>query len=915
MFAPTRTASVAFAAPRVCDVAPARYADDGAAFRRRCRGIASATRLHRESTVINNGWRAVACFLAAVFAHGTARAQAVAWTAPIEAYTNVESFLLDTATAPDGATAMLLQGRGSREDLRVVLYAAAAAAVWQAAFPPDCRSPTATGYGHRAALAFGADGDVYVAANSGFSAAQCVLRLARADGALVWRHHEARGDAQPLRGYGALAFDPAGNVLVAGERDGGAGVRLTRLDGSTGAMQWFYEPAAGTGQTFGAGYGLAVDALGNAHLVAATRPVEAPFTGSVVVAVRVDDAGVATWRQVLSPNVPTGICADMNAPAVALLDGATLVVGANCTNVMVEPAQRQFVSRLDAATGGVAWLREGAGGLSAVFAGPAGELVATGAFDETSGVRRFDPVSGSPLWTAGPAYPGLHFVGNGKALLAFVTSTSTAVDSLRTRELDLAAGTLGSETILDDGVYLRGWALTGNAAKASVVRIASRVVPGSWPAQTVATTIYTGTTAGTTSSAPVLSTRHTAYATPWRRAIAVAGTHVVSAANVPEGQFAAAAGAILVKRDTVTGAERWRRVYDRDSPHTSSINGVAGLPGGDIAFIGSPDVLTLLDGADGQTRWRLPMPAAYRRVDVIEADPAGDLVVLAWGSNVEKTWIAKYAAADGTERWRVELPPGGAYASQNGQVRFAANGDVFVVSFRNDAQQQPHFYAAKLRGTDGGTLWRTEFDTAVPNAQTVDAATLGVDLVVAGFRGEAAWSARLDGANGSVRWSVEHAALQRASRVLVDADGGIVLTAGYATPSSTHGWRIARLAAADGALAWYRELPLLPTIDAIFDLAQAPDGTLLFSGDCATTALCIAGVSPQDGTDRWWFSQPLVGGSTGTRIVQGLAFDARGNLVVNAYANTASTPDDGVTAAQMRVLGPWSQDLFADGFE
>lgn len=869
---------------------------------------------------MKSGWlNLFAWLLAAALPAGAVRAQTVAWLAPIEAYAHVEAYLLGAATAPDGATAALIQAKGSREDLRVVLYDAGAVASWQAPFPPECRSPYDDGYGYDSAIAFGADGDLYVAANSGFSAAQCVLRLARADGRMVWRHHETRGDGVPLSGYGALVFDPAGNVLVAGARDGGAGVRLTRLDGATGAVQWTYEPVAGEGFRFGYGYGLAIDSLGNAYLAAASNPVDPPFIGSVVVAVRVDTAGAEAWRHALPTTDITGTsCYGVNAPAVTLLDDTALVVGANCLNNLADPAWRQFVLRLRAADGGIAWRREDGGSLVALSAGPARELIATGAFDGASGTRRFDPVSGVPLWTAGPAYPSLHFVGQGKALLAYLTTADDGYSSLRTSELDLAAGTSGTETVVVESSHSLGWRLSGRGTRASVVGAVSRAVAGaSWAASTIDVTAYAGTIASASSSAPPLSMRQTQYATPWRRATVVAGQSAVTAANLPHGQFNTAAGAIVVKRDTLTGRERWRRVYERDSPRTSAIYGVAGLPGGDIALIGSPDLLVRLDGASGNERWRVPKPAAYNRADVIGVDAVGDLVVLVWGNGSGKIYVAKYAAADGAERWRVQLPAASAYASQNGQLRFAPNGDVFVVSFGEDGSQPPRFYAARLRAADGAIVWRTELHTALPGAQVVDAATTdGADLIVAGFRGAAAWAARLNGTSGGVHWSVEHAALQRVSRVFVDADGGIVMTAGYATSSATHGWRIARLAADNGAVTWYRELPRGPTVDAIFDLAQAPDGTLLFSGECdGSTALCIAGLAPQDGADRWWFSRPLVGGSTGTRIVQDLAFDARGNLVVGAYANTAATRDDDVTAAQMRILGPWSQDLFADGFD
>jgi hypothetical protein len=865
--------------------------------------------------MINTCWRAAACLVAAAVAHDAARAQAVAWTAPIEAYSNVEAALLDTATAPDGATAVLLQAGGSREELRVVLYDAGAAVRWQATFPPDCR-PSRDSGGGASEIAFGADGDVYVAANSGFSDVQCTMRVARADGRIVWRHRDVPDNTPMalLHGYDTLAFDPAGNVLVAGERNRGALVRLTQLDGATGALRWSHDLTTPAGARFDGAYRLVTDAAGNAYVAWAYSRRNPAGIGGVVVA-RVDASGIETWQQTLPGYADLTLrCEQMRYTALALVAETTLMVGSNCADISLQPTGRRMLARLRAADGAIVWRQESDGHLNSLTAGPAGELFAVIRTNEPYvGLGRLDPMTGAVLWKIDGSVPRLHYLGNGKALQLDAQPSGQGL-SLSTSELDLATGVAGAATVVEAEVpYESTWALSGNGAHASVVRVVARTVQGWRTRQTVDVTAYVGTAAGAGSSAPTRAIRHAQFPLVWRRAIAVAGNGVISAAIHPIGQFDFADGAIVVKRDTMTGRERWRRVYDRDSAQTWSIKGVAGLPGGDVAFIGSADLMVRLDGATGVERWRVPMPDAYSDVNVIGADPAGDLVVLAVGK-AQETWIAKHAAADGAERWRVELPSGGTYAAQNGQVRFAANGDVFVVSFREVVQWQPHYYAARLRGSDGVTLWHTEFDAALPNAKAVDAATIaGTDLVIAGSRGEAAWAARLDGASGSVRWSVEHAALQRASRVLVDADGGIVLTTN--STSRIRGWRIARLAADDGALAWYRELPLGPTRDSIFDLAQAPDGTLLFSGECQTTALCITGLSPHDGTDRWSYSQPLTGGNEATRIVKDLAFDARGNLVVNAYANTASTPDDGVTAAQMRILGPWSQDLFTDGFD
>ncbi|MDC8014328.1 PQQ-binding-like beta-propeller repeat protein [Tahibacter soli] len=392
--------------------------------------------------------------------------------------------------------------------------------------------------------------------------------------------------------------------------------------------------------------------------------------------------------------------------------------------------------------------------------------------------------------------------------------------------------------------------------------------------------------------------------------------------HVPSG-YDPERGVAVVKRDAVTGAERWRRVFPPSSTSIGNAFAIAALPGGDVAVTGQADYLTRLDGATGNTVWSKPMPLARYYARAMSVDSGGNLVTganqVSDASSVT-TYVAKRAGADGSLLWETQLTPGGQF-SVNLFVFAASDDDVLVVSGHAPllpAPVTPHYYAARLDSATGAVLWRTELDQAFfTGADPADVAlTADGDLVFGGNRaGLQAWIGRIDGDTGTPQWLVNHAGLQAVTDLAVTSDGDVVAAGGETYASATTGWAVARFAAADGAATWFRQLPLNPTRGRGKVIGIAPDGTVLLTGSCAVKSLCIAGVSPLDGADRWWYEQNYPTAADDFFYLPEAVFDADGALIVSVALPSANVTGGVSTVTQQRLIGPWVDAVFKDGFE
>lgn len=451
--------------------------------------------------------------------------------------------------------------------------------------------------------------------------------------------------------------------------------------------------------------------------------------------------------------------------------------------------------------------------------------------------------------------------------------------------------------------------------RAALAAIAALTASAAATAQTAWTqrTEYCAAAGNCPGTAPI----RTLWRQPWQPMMALTSDGgVVGVASI-DGVTFDLAGSVVVKRDTRTGRERWRHTNAGAAWDTADYRAVAAFANGDVVVTGYPNLAVRLDGVTGQVLWSVPVPAgAAEPASAVSVDAAGNLAVLVHApppSGSANLLVIKLAGSDGHELWRSTQPATSWSAAEQGRIVSLANGDVAVSSYASPAAGTINPYLVRLRGSDGTQAWRVTFDSVDPGATPYDLATTSTGDIVAAGRfapDNAAWAARVRGSDGLILWRRTYPAFSLARNLFVDPDGSI----GLGGPGSdTAGWNYARVSGADGIAQWTRTLPLGPTRIEQTSLARAPDGTLVATGHCIDTVrTCVVGVDPATGADRW--SHVVAGASGIADAGSDVGFDARGNLVVNTYTS-ASSGTGATTAAQMRIVGPWADDLFVDGFD
>ena len=332
----------------------------------------------------------------------------------------------------------------------------------------------------------------------------------------------------------------------------------------------------------------------------------------------------------------------------------------------------------------------------------------------------------------------------------------------------------------------------------------------------------------------------------------------------------------ILKLDRRTGARVWRhRIAAAGGPGRVALVGVlAPIAGTDVVAGGevkspteSGALIARLAGQDGTERWRRLLrggAAAPAREQVTAAaiDAAGDVLV---GGTLQSTDIpgdygsfavVKLRGADGGDLWRFSLP---------GPPR----ADVLAVDARGDAIAAGFRYfpravvVVKLASETGRLLWRSDLDSAWDTksiaidaagdvylaVQTAGTNTSGFGVAkLAGSTGEPIWLAR-EGANDGTG--------EEALRVFLDGSGAVFaagITRDLARPPTTPVFTVVRLDAATGTRVWSYRAPAKRG-SAARALALDPAGTLIATGYTSGAATCADGVAvgldAATGTRRW----------------------------------------------------------------
>jgi outer membrane protein assembly factor BamB len=231
-----------------------------------------------------------------------------------------------------------------------------------------------------------------------------------------------------------------------------------------------------------------------------------------------------------------------------------------------------------------------------------------------------------------------------------------------------------------------------------------------------------------------------------------------------------------VKFDGANGTEVWRQEITGTAPESGFPAAVSAAANGDALAAGSlvnlgtarDFVVVRLAAADGSELWRLELNGTSGVGDMAHAvavDASGDIVAAGRLDNTSTFWdftVVKAAGSTGAELWRYEMNGTAGQSEEALAVRVDAAGDVVAAGYLWNSPTGADQAIAKLRGSDGGELWRTEIvGTGGGNDQ---AGTLFIDplgdILVGGFVTRPGtrrdlFVAKLSGLDGSVLWSYE----------------------------------------------------------------------------------------------------------------------------------------------------------------
>lgn len=616
------------------------------------------------------------------------------------------------------------------------------------------------------AVAVDAHGDVALAGDStyGTTGRFAAIKVRGSDGELLWR--AAAGDADASGQAFAVAFDPAGDVVVAGGLVSGTtdfDLAVVKFAGATGAERWTHF-VDGSAHESDFGTDLAMDAAGNVVVVGRTMN---DGTGSDVLVVRVASDGSEIWRR----DIDGGANAFDGAHAVALV-GSRVVVAAALDGPTYDETRFAALG-LDLATG-----------------------------DEVWRVTRDGDADGRDLATV--AIPGL----DGEVLVAGRIVNGGSKEDGLVLALGAASGDVRREQNLNVGEHGDGEA-TGVAVDPNGDAIVGGVAADPSTASDVTVVKLAGTSGAELWRARIDGGLRTDAGGP---VVADASGDVfVAAATIdgpslppPDPRLPPTAPLVnvrVVRLDGATGAERWRSAAPgRGFPRADDLVLAAGDPvvagwfGG--AQYESIPAVARVDAVTGGTLWISSLgfseigPRKGNAVRV-DADPAGDVAAAA------RTSVAKFDGGDGTPRWlRASVTVSAA------DLAVDARGDVVVVgeSFGVAGVE-------KLRGRDGSTRWAVTLGAGRASAVRLGASG---DVFVAGTLqqgGEERLAVvRLAGATGVARWTriAPGRAPARGLALALDASGDVIVGGAGSIASRGEDLTVLKLRGSDGRIRWRR---------------------------------------------------------------------------------------------------------------
>lgn len=617
----------------------------------------------------------------------------------------------------------------------------------------------------------------------------------------------AYGSGNPESYPAAMKLDAGGNVFMTGFMEGTrGGMRTVKYAAGTGQVLWqVIMSNAGSG-------GMAVDAAGDV-LIAGS--VAAPGSQAGALFKFHGGTGALLWQASLPNSGFTAVALDAAGNAVA--------------TGSVSPGQMR-TAKFSGATGGVLWdtiLPAYASG-NFVALDALGDVIVAGAHVGASNVNyatvKLRGNDGGVTWQRtfnGAAnfddfVAGIAVDANGNAVVTGRSVNASGRLSAATLKYAAADGATMWQNILDGGTtdffFGRALAVDG-AGNAYVVGVGSLNGDSAFHFMTMKLDGATGVQ-------------------QWRRIEAATSSDATGVAVDAAGNaFATGVLSSLAGIDFKTmrfapdGTVAWQVTY-RANPGTPNENVAVALdPQGHVVVAGrslagaANDFLPVKhDGSSGALLWRggtrlLTQPASMRLAtsgrSTLVRDPAGNAIVAGTASNGTNNDIkvVKYLAATGAVAWERTID----FVNQDDRGLALAVDSVgnVIVAGSASGPSSSSTLVARLRSTDGSTIWQDGFTNGSQGNRTLAVALDPAgNVFVAGamtFGGQTDMQVtKRDGSTGAALWtqSVIGTANQNdeAVALVIDAAGNAIAT-GIAYNSVNASARTVKYSN-DGALLW-----------------------------------------------------------------------------------------------------------------
>lgn len=652
-----------------------------------------------------------------------------------------------------------------------------------------------------------------------------VTRHNGATGAVLWTKTLARAAANFADSFSDLATDASGNVLVVGttrvdnpcDLDNPAAVLMGKMRASDGSVLWtqtytsgashvmrnpmvrvdqsnnvligatsvragldawvVLKRAYGTGaalytrvfQQAGFDFDLIEDFDKDSSGGVAAAGNASDTTGSGVFVLRLTNGGAVVWTRMLRDR-ETGNSAPLGArvPRLALVSNTSVIVANTRVTSPTRPTSMVIATRINATSGATVWERlyNGAGSSET----SATTLSVTGNGDAYVGAEVETGLNDNPV-----LQPGIAKFRSADGLFGFTKLGTNNVDG---------SADFGQALVVDGNGNSYG---TGTSAGRMVtVKVNSS---GNVLWQNTYENLGLNVTSGLREGGQTI-------VRDLDGNIIVAGTN---RGNV-----------VVQKIGATTGGTIWSRLFDGELGKKIAVdnNGNVFVP-----FV-SPSRVLKLNGGSGNAMWTgvVNGPGVHDESHFVAVDAFGNAVISGKTYNdavcpdptPERILVAKLNGATGVQLWSKQMPA--PLTGRNEPVGIAVDGGGAVLVAGTSANSGSYdYFAAKLFGTNGDTIWAVHHDN---QSSWDEAAAMIVDdggnLIVTGYSNDDGWTVKLAATTGVQLWSnlaTTPTGLKTPTDVALDGAGNVYV-GGYLSNTTLFRQYGQKIFAGNGNTAW-----------------------------------------------------------------------------------------------------------------